>query len=266
MNLFNALLSKKGEEKPPSPHRRIHLMDELRGLAVLCMIFYHAFYTMAYLFDMELGRTLLFFFMPAEPFFAALFIVISGISSQFSHSNLARGAKLFVISLLLTAATLLFVPQEAIRFGILHFLSVNMMLFGLLKPLLDKVPTWVGLLSAAFFYTITFWVSSGVFGIPGLLSVPAPDLPFHLQFLFPSITHRGAYSADYFPLLPWSFIFLFGTFFGRIVRDKTWPAFVYRPHIKPLSFFGRWALVIYVVHQPVIYGVLWLITQIFHIG
>ena len=84
--------------RPGIPRPRIHTMDELRGLAVLCMIFYHAFYTMAFLFGIPLGRTLLYFFMPAEPYFAGLFILISGISCQLSHSNLIRGAKLLLVA------------------------------------------------------------------------------------------------------------------------------------------------------------------------
>ena len=84
---------------------RIHLMDEIRGLCVLLMIFYHAFYTMSMLFHWELGTKLLVFFSPAEPFFAGLFILISGISSQLSHSNLIRGLKLLGVALALTLVT-----------------------------------------------------------------------------------------------------------------------------------------------------------------
>lgn len=57
--------------------KRIYLLDELRGLAVFCMVFYHAFYSMSEFFGFEIGTKLLDFFTPAEPFFAALFIVIS---------------------------------------------------------------------------------------------------------------------------------------------------------------------------------------------
>ena len=87
---------------------RIHLMDEIRGLCVLLMIFYHAFYTMSMLFHWELGTKLLVFFSPAEPFFAGLFILISGISSQLSHSNLIRGLKLLGVALALVIALALF--------------------------------------------------------------------------------------------------------------------------------------------------------------
>ena len=57
--------------------KRIYLLDELRGLAVFCMVFYHAFYSMSEFFNIAVGTKLLDFFTPAEPFFAALFIVIS---------------------------------------------------------------------------------------------------------------------------------------------------------------------------------------------
>ena len=54
--------------------KRIYLLDELRGLAVFCMVFYHAFYSMSEFFNIAVGTKLLDFFTPAEPFFAALFI------------------------------------------------------------------------------------------------------------------------------------------------------------------------------------------------
>lgn len=75
--------------------KRIYLLDELRGLAVFCMVFYHAFYSMSEFFGFEIGTKLLDFFTPAEPFFAALFIVISGISSRLSHDNTKRGVRAF---------------------------------------------------------------------------------------------------------------------------------------------------------------------------
>ena len=39
------------------------------------MVFYHAFYSMSEFFNIAVGTKLLDFFTPAEPFFAALFIV-----------------------------------------------------------------------------------------------------------------------------------------------------------------------------------------------
>lgn len=246
---------------------RIHTMDELRGFAVVCMIFYHAFYSMAYLFALPLGGALLRFFMPAEPWFAGLFILISGISCQLSHSNLARGFKLLAVALALTCVTALLLPDEIIRFGILHFLAVCMILFGALAPLLKRVPLWVGLVVCVLFYILCRPVYQGWLGLPGLFAVPTPEIPFALQFLWPDSRYAGVlYSADYFPLLPWLFIFFAGTFVGRWAKQGRFPRVFYKRRVPFSSWMGRHALVLYVVHQPVIYGLLWVVCSIFGIG
>lgn len=244
--------------RPGLPRPRIHAMDELRGFAVLCMIFYHAFYTMGFLFDLPLGRTLLYFFMPAEPFFAGLFILISGISSQLSHSNLVRGIKLAVVAAAITVFTLLLIPQQAIRFGILHLLSAGMILFGLIGPLLNKANVWIGLLISGALFVCTMHISTLGIGIRGLFSLPVPQLPFFLQFLYPNrILFDQLYSADYFPLVPWLFLFLVGTFLGRFARDGLFPRFLYPSRVPPLSWLGKHALILYIVHQPVIFGLVY---------
>jgi uncharacterized membrane protein len=242
---------------------RIHTMDELRGFAVLCMVFYHAFYTMAFLFNIPLGRTLLLFFEPAEPYFAGLFIVISGISSQLSHSNLVRGVKLFAVALVISAATLLVVPQEGIRFGILHFLAVCMILFGLLQPFFKRIPLLLGLACAALLCVLTWNLGEGFFGFPGGWKVPVPGPPYGLQFFYPNPALRGIpYSADYFPLLPWIFVFLGGTFLGRYAAKGLFPKMMYVRRVPALSFLGRHALAVYVLHQPLIYAAVWGVTEL----
>ncbi|MCI9274270.1 MAG: DUF1624 domain-containing protein [Clostridiales bacterium] len=244
--------------RPGLPRPRIHAMDELRGFCVLCMIFYHAFYTMGFLFDLPLGRTLLYFFMPAEPFFAGLFILISGISSQLSHSNLIRGIKLLAVAAAITGFTLLLIPEEAIRFGILHLLSAGMILFGLVSPLLNKCNVWAGLLLTGALFVCTFQIGTLGFGVQGIFSVPMPPLPFSLQFLYPNrMIADQLYSADYFPLLPWIFLFLAGTFLGRFARDGLFPRFLYPSRVPPLSWLGKHALILYIVHQPVIFGLVY---------
>ena len=135
---------------------RIHLMDEIRGFCVLCMLFYHAFYLADALFEWAWGKTLLYFFMPAEPVFAAAFIVVSGISSQLSRSNVYRGLKLAVVAVLITVCTVLMVPEEGIWFGILHLLSVCMILYGLTKRAIDRVPFALGMIVCAVWFLFTW--------------------------------------------------------------------------------------------------------------
>ena len=248
----------------PGGRRRIHLMDELRGFAVLCMVFYHAFYTLAVLFDLGWSRALLLFFMPAEPFLAALFIFISGISSDLSHSNLRRGLKLAAVALGVTLVTALFVPDEAIWFGILHFLSVCMILYGLLKPKMDKIPfswAWPALSAALFFFTRN--IARGYLGFGDFRMLALPQALYGTNWLFPlGIYAKGFTSSDYFPLLPWIFVFCAGTFLGRFAAAGVLPEPFYRSRVPFLSWMGRHALVIYIAHQPLIYGAAMLIKAI----
>ena len=239
---------------------RIHFMDELRGFAVLCMIFYHAFYTLAYLFSIDWGLVLLRFFMPAEPWFAGLFIFISGISSDLSRSNLKRGFKLLAVALAVTVVTALAVPEEIIVFGILHFLSICMILFGLIKRGTDRLGfSWIWVIVCVLGYLLTMGIGSGYLGI-GPFRWMLPEVLYQQEWLFPlGITASTFRSADYFPLLPWIFVFFAGTLFGRFAADGRFPAFTYRSHIPPLSWMGRHALILYIVHQPVIYGIAWLV-------
>ena len=240
------------ENMTTSPRKRIHLLDEIRGFAVLCMIFYHGFYSLAFLFRLDWGMALLRFFMPAEPFFAGLFIFISGISSNLSHSNLLRGVKLLGIALLVSLVTFLAVPSQVIVFGILHFLSICMILFGLLRPLQEKIPLIPGIVGSVLLYLCTMQISSGVLAF----GISLPDMLYQTNWLAPLGFHNAAFfSSDYFPLLPWAFVFSAGTFAGRWAAQGKFPQWMYPSRIRPLSWMGRHALILYIVHQPVIVGV-----------
>lgn len=242
---------------------RIHLMDELRGFAVLCMVFYHAFYDLASLFSVGWGQRLLDFFQPAEPFFAALFILISGISSRLARSNLVRGAKLLAVALLMTAVTFWLFPEEQILFGILHLLAFSMLFFALFEKAFNKISPIVGMLITAALFWFSFHLHDGYVGFSPWfkLSLPAqaPEGFFFFILGFPD-AHFS--SADYFPLFPWLFIFLMGTFWGVYAQANRFPRFTYVSRSRPLQFLGRHALMIYILHQPVLYGLFKLIEMV----
>ena len=249
--------------------KRIHLMDELRGFAVFCMVFYHGFYTLAFLMGQSWGEWLYRFFMPAEPWFAGLFIFIAGISSNLTHSNLVRGVKLLGVALLVTLATASAVPDELIVFGILHFLSVCMIAFGLLQLLRRRLGRteeppfrlWPVVVCAVLFI-VTRYLASGYLQIPFVLRVFLPS-GWYQAWLAPlGLPGPGFSSADYFPLLPWCFVFAAGTVVGRLAKAGKFPAWTYPSRVPFFSFLGRHALLIYVLHQPVIYGAALLVQAI----
>ena len=247
--------------------RRIHLLDEVRGFAILCMVFFHAFYTMAEVFGLAIGQTLLTFFSPAVPFFAGGFVLISGISCRLTRSNALRGAKLLGIALALTAVTWALEESAGfagltIRFGILHLLAVCMLLYALVGRFLDRLPFPAAAPLWAVLFAVTYPLEKGYLWLFGF-KVALPAALANCPWLFPlGIVAPGFYSADYYPLLPWVFLFFLGANLGRWFAAGQLPAWFYKKHVPPFAFCGRYTLWIYLAHQPVIYGLLWVITQI----
>lgn len=123
--------------------------------------------------------------------------------------------KTFLCGLLVTAVTLLVMPSERILFGILHFLGAAMMLLGLCEPLLRKIPAAAGVLFSAVLYLATDSIGQGWIGL-GPLRLELPRALYDAGFLFPLGLHPLIFaSADYYPLLPWIFLFLAATGWAR---------------------------------------------------
>jgi uncharacterized membrane protein len=242
---------------------RIHFLDEVRGFDILLMVLFHGFYTVGWLLDLSIGRTLFLFFMPVEPFFAGIFIFICGISCYLSHSNWRRGALLALIAVGISLVMYVFMRDQMIWFGILHMLAVCILLFALLRPLLEKIPFWVGVVACIVLFTLTYPIPNygdglqhGVFGIRGLFTVALPESVTQNVWLYPLGFGRAPSPAsDYFPVFPWLFCFLCGSFIGRLAKQQRFPQWMYRSHVPFFSWCGKHTLAIYILHQPIIYGV-----------
>lgn len=256
-NSDNAKPAESAPKKPKVKERpRIHTLDELRGIAIFCMIFFHAFYTFGYFFGYQWGMWLVNFFAPAEPYFAGIFIVISGIACNLSHSNLERGVKLMLISLIVTLVTYFTVgAQDMIQFGILHMLACCMLLYGLSNKYLKLLPSWLGIVFNVILFVLTFHTAGHLFGVPPLFSVTLPNSWYSTKFLFMfGFPYDKFVSADYFPLFPWMFLFFAGTYIGRIGVKRKFPKTLFKKRIGFFGFLGRHSLFIYLVHQPMLFG------------
>ncbi|MDR1409051.1 MAG: DUF1624 domain-containing protein [Oscillospiraceae bacterium] len=245
---------------------RIGIMDDLRGLSVFCMVFYHAFYLLGQVFGNTWGNRLFDFFSPLQPIFAGIFIVISGVSCNLSRSNAKRGSKLLCIALAFSAITCLLLPRVGIdglqiRFGILHLLSISMLLFALLRPALEKIPTTWGFAPFFVLYLLTYHLEFRKIGVPYLLEWDLPATLYQSHWLFPfGLRRSDFYSADYFPLMPYLFLFLAGTFLGKLPT----PGWAKKTRARSLTFLGRHALIIYMAHQPVIMGLFAVVDWLLH--
>ena len=239
--------------------KRICILDEIRGTAVILMILYHTLFSMTFLFHMEYFYPLMMKVFPYEPVIPILFISICGIVCSFSRNNLKRGIKIFVGAFLVTAGTYIFIPEEVIICGILHFLSAALLLYTFTEKWISKIPVMMGMTISLLLFIAFYNVPNHYIGILPYPSIRLPDEFYQyyiLSFLgFPS---TDFYSGDYFPLIPHIFLFFGGVFAGKYLKEKNLPNFMYKKYCPPLDFIGRHALIIYMVHQPVIIGILYL--------
>lgn len=246
--------------------QRLFLLDEIRGLAIILMVIYHMLFLLSDVFHNTAGRMLLLFFSPAQPFISGAFILICGICCRFSRSNLKRGLLLFGVALLLTFCTYaltLFGINEIITFGVLHFLAISILLFVLIQNLLVKLlPLSQILIFSALFMATANPLFGGERGIGlGSFLFPFPQTDLFLLFAlgFPG---RVFPSADYFPLIPWVFLFFIGTAVGFYAQQERFPRVFSKSHVKPLQLVGRYSLLIYLIHQPMLYLLIKLINRI----
>lgn len=242
---------------------RYALLDELRGLDLVSMMLYHACWDLVFLFGVQMN------WYAATPghlwqqSICWVFILLSGFCVPLGHHTLRRGATVFGAGALVTAVTLLFMPEERVIFGVLTFLGAAMLLTGILEPLLQKVPPAAGLVVSAVLFALCYSVSSGWVGVGSWKLLLPQGLYANYLTAFFGFYPEGFFSTDYFALLPWIFLFWAGYFGHRSIgRARMEP--LRRSVCAPLGWMGRHSLVLYLLHQPVIFGVLWVIFQIFH--
>ncbi len=239
---------------------RVCLLDEIRGFAIICMVVYHAFYNLVFMFGFDIPVFTSTGMNIVRDIFAAAFIFISGSVCHYSKSNLKRGVLCFACGMLLTVVTYFVIPSQIIKFGILHLLGICMILYPAVQKLLKKLPDFAGLLIfiAAFF--VTYNLPRGYLGFKPYLAVALPRSLYNAN-LFPlGFMSETFFSSDFFPLLPWGFVFFAGFYFGRLLKSGKMPEFFYSLHCRWLAAVGRNTLIIYLLHQPVIYGIMELIS------
>ncbi|MDL2288322.1 DUF1624 domain-containing protein [Oscillospiraceae bacterium OttesenSCG-928-F05] len=237
----------------PDTGGRVVILDTLRGVSILLMVIYHFGYDLMiycglpyYVLRNPLLDTL-------QTLFAGLFILLSGISCRYSGNNLRRGLQLLAAAFAVTGVTALtdylgITRGAIVTFGIIHFMGAAALIFWVLQRVLDRLPgPLLPILCAA-----------------GILATWA-FLPARVDFggfFWLGLKGPGFHSADYFPLLPWIFVYLFGTWLGVFIRAGRFPPWFYRAKEPFFSACGRRTLIIYLLHQPALMGLTLLIRQI----
>jgi uncharacterized membrane protein len=234
--------------------QRFQFVDMMRGLAVALMVVYHFSYDLSYFglasFDFYEDR----FWLNARTFILSLFLLLVGVSLVLAtrdginrHAYGRRLAVLVLCAALISVATYYMFAERMIFFGVLHFIVVASVL---------------GLLFIRF-----YWLNA----VLGVTIVMLGAFYSHAYFDWPMLQWIGLMTykpptEDYVPLLPWFGVVLFGLFLGRILfASQMLSSMLNRqgrnPLVRLLALSGRHSLLIYMVHQPLLVGLLWLVTR-----
>lgn len=241
---------------PASLRRRIVWVDVARGAALLAMAIYHFAWDLQYFGyvtppTIDVGGWKLFARADASSF---LFLV--GVSLVLANAPQIRWqpfwkrlAMILAGAAAITAVTYIVTPKDFIFFGILHSIAAA----SLIGLVFLRMPTAATLIAAAAVFVAPFYLRSPAFDYPALWFIGLSDS------LRPS--------SDYVPLLPWLAPVLAGIALGRIAKRRG--LFDWLRARSPvnrvtsvLAFGGRHSLAVYLLHQPILFGMVFLTSQV----
>lgn len=235
---------------------RIAAIDVARGTALIGMALYHLSWDFAYFHvapaDLPVTPPMRLF----SHVVAGAFLMLAGASLALAHRETicwrAFWRRLAIVggaAALLSLATWLFAPEDAIFFGILHCIALSSLLAA---PLL-RLPAWVGLIASALVFTAPLVAASPTFNPPALVWIGLGTIPPR--------------TLDWRPLLPWAgFVFL-GLALTRsnLRRLDGSKLSQWRPAGRAglaLAWAGRHSLPIYLIHQPILFALLFAATDL----
>lgn len=239
---------------------RYRWLDAVRGAAVVNMVAFHFCYDWFEVFGRLPGW---YFLWPVRLWQQAIcctFILAAGFSAHLGRRALRHGIVLNLCGLAVSAVTLLALPSEAVRFGVLSLLGCAVLLARALRPALERLPAAAGLAGSLLLFALTRHLPEGYLGLLGLWRQPLPAGLYRWDALaFLGLPGPTFSSSDYFPLMPWFFLFLAGWFVCGLARPRL-GTFLPRLGCPPLEWAGRHSLAVYLIHQPVCMGLCWLLN------
>ena len=228
--------------RPP----RLPLVDAARGALLLAMASYHFSWDLANVRLVGWGVATDPLWRAYAAAIAGSFLFLSGLSFRLA----ARGgldpfrygtrlARLALAAAAVSAGTYIVFPEAWVFFGILHM----MLLASLLAPLLVRLPAALLLMLAA-----------AALVLPQVWRSPAFD---GIGWGFLGLAETPPVSNDLVPVFPWIAPYILGLVVGGPLARRAAEATGTPPLRRGtawLAVLGRYSLVFYLVHQPLLYG------------
>jgi uncharacterized membrane protein len=221
-------------------NKRAGFLDSLRGMAVIWMIIFHVSYDMKMLgmLDWNFSQG---FWYGFPRFIAFTFLFCVGCSLNFVHVPAIkwkilqqRSLKLGLAAAAVSIGSYIAFPGQWIFFGTLHCILVGSLLGALI-------------------------VNHRRMALALMLSILFLQygMNFDIKWVF-SFFQRP--SLDFIPIYPWFWAILLGILVGPYLSKNKYIGSLQAPNF--LKFLGSHSLMIYLLHQPLIYGMLWVIKSL----
>ena len=242
---------------------RYAVLDGIRGIAVINMVIYHGIWDLVYLFgyDWLWFQSLGVFFW--QQYICCTFIFLSGFCQPFGKKKLKKGRTVFVLGFLISILICIIMPEERIYFGILTLIGSCILIAIPMESFLEKFSPIMGLIISVFAFVFTRNVNQGYLGFGTWNIVSLPDNWYCNTFTaYLGFPMAGFHSADYFPLIPWLFLFIAGYFTQRLFTQKELLLYLKPQRAGAIEWIGRHSLAIYLIHQPALYFLLDIILTV----
>ena len=242
---------------------RLAGLDTIRGITLLSMMLYHTCWDLVFLFGKKIPGYSGFGGYVWQQSICWTFILLSGFCWSLGHHRLKRGLIVFGSGILITFVTLLVMPESRVIFGVLTLIGSCMLLLIPMEKLLLKVRTEIGLAGSFLLFLLFRNVNTGYLGSGNWNILKLPDSFYRNLFTtYLGFPQKGFFSADYSSLLPWFFLFLTGFYLYQLVQKNHMMEKLFSWRVPGFDVIGRHSLLIYLLHQPAVFGISWLLFQI----
>ena len=229
---------------------RVAGIDALRGVAILAMIAYH------FCYDLRFYRVVAWnfehdpFWLVARTLIAGTFLMVAGIGLVLADRAGATPAHFWkrvgviaACALAVSVGSYLVFPRTFIYFGVLHCIAVASLLAW---PLVRHPAVALG---------------AGILIIVAGLTYSDTAFNDRLMSMLGFMTFKPP-TEDYVPLFPWAGAMLIGVAAGHaLARTAFRPLSRLEALPRWIGTMGRHSLAIYMVHQPILLGALWLVLR-----